>query len=65
VTGRNPDRLDRARSEGFEAIAADLSDRDGVEGVLQALTGRPIDVLVITPGWGLLTTFARDPRSGR
>ncbi|EGD58538.1 short-chain dehydrogenase/reductase SDR [Novosphingobium nitrogenifigens DSM 19370] len=57
VTGRNPDRLDRARSEGFEAIAADLSDRDGVEGLLRALTGRPIDVLVNNAGMGAAHDF--------
>ena len=52
VAGRNPARLDAARSEGFEAIAADLSDVAGCDALVAALAGRPLDILVNNAGMG-------------
>ena len=52
VAGRNPARLDAARSEGFEAIAADLSDIAGCDTLVAALSGRPLDILVNNAGMG-------------
>jgi uncharacterized oxidoreductase len=52
VAGRNPARLDAARGEGFEAIAADLSDVAGCDALVAALAGRPIDILVNNAGMG-------------
>ncbi len=52
VVGRNPARLDAARGEGFEAIAADLSDVAGCDALLAALAGRPLDILVNNAGMG-------------
>lgn len=65
VTGRDPQRLDRARSEGMEAIAADLSNADGVAAVVAGLAGRPLDVLVNNAGMGTTHDFRLaipDPR---
>jgi uncharacterized oxidoreductase len=52
VAGRNPARLDAARGEGFEAIAADLSDVAGCDALVAALAGRPLDILVNNAGMG-------------
>jgi len=52
VAGRNPARLDAARGEGFEAIAADLSDVAGCDALIAALAGRPLDILVNNAGMG-------------
>jgi uncharacterized oxidoreductase len=52
VTGRNPDRLTRARGDGFAAISADLTGPDGVEAVLRGLAERSIDILVNNAGMG-------------
>jgi uncharacterized oxidoreductase len=57
VTGRDPDRLSRARSEGMEAICADLTGSAGVDAVLQTLSGRTIDVLVNNAGMGAAHDF--------
>ena len=52
VTGRNAERMARARSDGFEAIAADLTGPDGIEAVLRGLAVRSIDILVNNAGMG-------------
>lgn len=52
VAGRNPARLEAAKSEGFEPIAADLSDVAGCDALVAALAGRPIDILVNNAGMG-------------
>ena len=52
ITGRNPERLSRARNEGMTAIAADLTGPEGVEAVLRGLAGRSVDVLVNNAGMG-------------
>jgi uncharacterized oxidoreductase len=53
VTGRNRDRLDFMRAEGFEAIAADLSSAEGVDALLAALGERSFDILVNNAGQGV------------
>ncbi len=53
VTGRNAERLDFMRAEGFEALHADLSNAAGVDTLVAALGGRTIDVLVNNAGQGV------------
>jgi len=52
VAGRDLARLDSARTEGFEPIAADLSTIAGCDALIAALAGRPIDILVNNAGMG-------------
>lgn len=58
--GRNPQRCAATRSDGFEVIEADLGNPAGVEAVLTAVSGRPIDVLINNAGAGVDHDF-RDP----
>lgn len=53
VTGRNRDRLEFMRAEGFEAIEADLSSAAGVDALLEALGDRSFDILVNNAGQGV------------
>jgi uncharacterized oxidoreductase len=50
VCGRREDRLAAARSEGMEAMAADLSSADGCAAFLKALGVRPLDILINNAG---------------
>jgi uncharacterized oxidoreductase len=50
VAARSPDRLERARLEGFEAIAADLSNAQGCDELCAAFANRPLDLLVNNAG---------------
>ncbi|MEO9129743.1 MAG: SDR family NAD(P)-dependent oxidoreductase [Sphingomonas sp.] len=52
VVGRDLARLDAARSEGFEPIAADLSTVTGCDALVAALAGQPLDILVNNAGMG-------------
>jgi len=52
ITGRDPDRLARARGEGMDVIAADLTGPDGIEAVMRGLAGRSIDILINNAGMG-------------
>jgi len=52
VHGRNPERIAAVRAEGFETIAADLSERAGVDALVAALGDRPLDILVNNAGAG-------------
>ena len=52
VTGRDAGRLEAARGEGLEAIAADLGGAAGVDALAAAVAGRPIDLLVNNAGVG-------------
>jgi uncharacterized oxidoreductase len=52
VVGRDPVRLETARAEGFEPIAADLSTVAGCDALIAALAGRTIDILVNNAGMG-------------
>ncbi|MGZ8337541.1 MAG: SDR family oxidoreductase [Allosphingosinicella sp.] len=52
VSGRDPGRLAVARAEGLEAIAADLSSAEGVDGLIEALGERTLDALVNNAGAG-------------
>lgn len=52
LTGRTPSRLAELAGLGFEAIAAELSSEAGVDAVLTALAGRPIDILINNAGAG-------------
>jgi uncharacterized oxidoreductase len=50
LTGRDPARLAAMRAEGFEALAADLSNAAGVDALVEALGEQPIDVLINNAG---------------
>lgn len=50
LTGRNPERLEAMRAEGFEVIAADLSHAAGVDALLAAIADIPLDILVNNAG---------------
>jgi uncharacterized oxidoreductase len=52
VTGRNAERIALAKEAGFTVIAADLSAQSGVDTVLGAVTGQPIDILINNAGVG-------------
>ncbi len=52
TSGRNPERVAAARSEGFEVIPADLSTQEGIDTLLSGVEGRAIDVLVNNAGVG-------------
>ncbi|MEQ5786908.1 SDR family NAD(P)-dependent oxidoreductase [Erythrobacter sp. NFXS35] len=50
LTGRDPARLDAMRTEGFEVLAADLSNAAGVDALVAALGDRSIDILINNAG---------------
>jgi uncharacterized oxidoreductase len=50
VCGRREDLLESARTEGFEAIRADLSNAEGCNSLVQALRQRQLDILVNNAG---------------
>ncbi len=52
VTGRTPERIEAAKTAGYEVIAADLSTKAGVDAILDAVAGREIDVLINNAGVG-------------
>lgn len=58
--GRNADRVAATKAAGFEVIQADLSLHEGVEGILTALDGREIDILINNAGAGVDHDFRED-----
>lgn len=50
LTGRNPERLEAMRAEGFEAIAADLSHPAGVDALLAQVADATFDILINNAG---------------
>lgn len=50
--GRDAGRVEATRAAGFEVIAADLSNHQGVETLVQAISGRPVDILINNAGAG-------------
>jgi len=61
ITGRDPDRIARARREGMGAIVADLTGPDGIDAVLRGLAGRSIDILINNAGMGADHDFRIGP----
>lgn len=53
ITGRSEERLEEMRAEGFEAIAADLSNAAGVDALLAAWGEGELDILVNNAGQGV------------
>ncbi|WP_324075300.1 MAG: SDR family NAD(P)-dependent oxidoreductase [Erythrobacter sp.] len=53
LTGRDPARLEAMRGEGFDVIAADLSNAAGVDALVAALGDRSIDILINNAGLGV------------
>lgn len=53
LTGRDPARLAAMEAEGFEVLAADLSNADGVDALVEALGDRTIDILINNAGLGV------------
>jgi len=52
VCGRRATLLESARGEGFEAIEADLSWKNGVTALAEAMKTRPLDIVVNNAGAG-------------
>jgi uncharacterized oxidoreductase len=52
VHGRNPERVAAMAGQGFETVTADLSTHAGIDAVVAAVAGRPIDVLINNAGVG-------------
>lgn len=50
LTGRDPERLAAMQAEGFEVLAADLSNAAGVDALVAALGERPVDILINNAG---------------
>lgn len=50
ITGRNAERLTAMRSEGFDAISADLSNAAGVDALIAEWGERELDVLLNNAG---------------
>ncbi|RNJ61638.1 MAG: SDR family NAD(P)-dependent oxidoreductase [Porphyrobacter sp. IPPAS B-1204] len=50
LTGRDPARLAAMRAEGFEVLAADLSNAAGVDALVEALGDRSVDILINNAG---------------
>ncbi len=50
VCGRREDYLASARTEGFDAIKADLSTAEGCTALLKALGDQPLDILINNAG---------------
>ncbi len=59
--GRNPDRIKETMAEGFEVIAADLSNVAGVSALLKAVEGRTIEILINNAGAGTPHDFREGP----
>ncbi|WP_296680063.1 SDR family oxidoreductase [Novosphingobium sp.] len=52
TTGRNAERVAATRADGFDVIACDLSNREGVDALIAGMSGRTIDILVNNAGAG-------------
>ncbi|MDP5103661.1 MAG: SDR family NAD(P)-dependent oxidoreductase [Erythrobacter sp.] len=50
ITGRNPERLDAMRAEGFTALEADLSHPAGVDALIAQLGDAELDILINNAG---------------
>ncbi len=64
LTGRNDERLDFMRAEGFETIRADLSNPAGVDALVEGLGERSFDIMINNAGQGVDHDFresAPDP----
>lgn len=67
ITGRNEERLEAMRKEGFETISADLSNASGVDALIAAWGERSLDILVNNAGQGAEQDFrggTPDPDDG-
>ena len=53
VTGRNEERLDAMRKDGFVALSADLSTPSGVDELVAKWDGRELDILINNAGQGV------------
>lgn len=53
LTGRDPARLEAMAAEGFETLAADLSNAAGVDALVAALGNREVDILINNAGLGV------------
>lgn len=60
ITGRDKERLAAMREEGFEAIEADLSSAQGVDGLIADLGNREIDILINNAGQGVDHDFRQE-----
>lgn len=57
VIGRNADRLETMRGEGFEALHADLSTAAGVDALVAQWGERPLNILINNAGMGVTQDY--------
>lgn len=50
--GRNTERVEAARADGFEVVAADIATPDGIDALVSAVEGRAVDILINNAGVG-------------
>eukprot|EP00439_Symbiodinium_sp_Y106_P089324 s1_g1860.t1 len=60
VTGRNPERLAEMQGEGFDVIAADLSNAGGVDKLIAEWGDKDLDLLVNNVGYEVVYDFRTD-----
>ncbi len=53
LTGRDPARLEAMAADGFEVLAADLSNAAGVDALVAGIGERAIDILINNAGLGV------------
>lgn len=61
LTGRNVERLDFMRAEGFETVRADFSNAAGVDALVAGLGERSFDVLINNAGQLIDHDFRKGP----
>ncbi len=52
ITGRSAERLKDMASRGFRTIAAELSEKAGIDAIVTVMTGQPLALLVNNAGMG-------------
>lgn len=60
VTGRSPEKLQAMAALGFATVAGDLSQAQGIDAVANAVTGRPLALLVNNAGIGAMDYVVDD-----
>ncbi len=61
IGARASDRLNAVAADGFETVEADLSTHAGIDALVAAVTGRPIDILINNAGIGVDHDFREGP----
>ncbi len=61
VAGRNHERVAAMAAAGFETVVTDLSTLAGIDALVAAVAGRPIDILINNAGVGVDHDFREGP----